>query len=197
MPQQLPRVWTVVTGLFLLGLSGAVCVAYDGRVDPDHPELIDTWDRAPAGGGPDDPRRLPGLDVPVRDATFEYVIERVDCARSRLGGDRLGASARGRFCRVTLTVRNIARQPRTFHAAAQTAYDESGTPLPIPATRDAADRPRESRAAAGASSFVTEINPGNRVRTVLVFDAPEGIALATLQLRDVPGSDGIRVRLTR
>jgi hypothetical protein len=89
---------------------------------------------------------------------------------------------------VHVTVTNIGTESAMFTSANQTLLDAQG---------------REFEADAGAAvmnvpdseSFLTEINPGNSVDGVLVFDVPEGLSPAAIELHESAFSDGATASL--
>jgi hypothetical protein len=48
-----------------------------------------------------------------------------------------------------------------------------------------------------SQAFLNNINPGNSVDGALVFDVPEGLAPAAIELHDSSFSSGLTVALTR
>jgi hypothetical protein len=89
---------------------------------------------------------------------------------------------------VHVTVTNVGTESEMFTSANQTLLDAEG---------------REFEADAGAAlvnvpdseSFLTDINPGNSVDGVLVFDVPEGLSPAAIELHESLFSDGVTVSL--
>lgn len=63
---------------------------------------------APARAAPAPAVPEAGIGDPVRDGKFEFVVSRVDCARTTVGAEHLTRTAKGKFCVVSLSVRNIA-----------------------------------------------------------------------------------------
>jgi hypothetical protein len=77
-----------------------------------------------------------------------------------------GITAQGQFCLVHVTVKNIGNEARTFTSANQNAYKAAGQKY-------------EADSAAGiylegdSHAFLEDINPGNSVNGVVVFDIPK------------------------
>lgn len=46
-----------------------------------------------------------------------------------------------------------------------------------------------------SGSFLNDINPGNTVMGVVIFDMPKGTPAAIVELHDSPFSGGVKVRL--
>jgi hypothetical protein len=130
----------------------------------------------------------PGLGDKVRDGKFEFVVSKVDCAHRSVGPEHLQRTAKGKFCLVRLSVRNIADGARYFLGHAQKAYDAEGTAYGddalagVYANRD-------------TQTFLEKLDPGERVSGNLVFDVPRPVKLVRLELHDSPLSRGAKVAL--
>ncbi|MCO8276807.1 DUF4352 domain-containing protein [Actinoplanes sp. TRM 88003] len=138
---------------------------------------------------PTKPPARPGLGDKVRDGKFEFVVSRLDCARTRVGPEHLQRTAQGKYCLVSLSVRNISDGTRYFLGRAQKAYDATGTAYGddtlagVYANRD-------------TQTFLEKLDPGERVTGRLVFDVPKKAKLTTIDLHDSPLSRGVKVELT-
>ncbi|WP_433788800.1 DUF4352 domain-containing protein [Actinoplanes sp. CA-252034] len=148
----------------------------------------------PTPGPPAQPVRAvpsgPAFGEAVRDGKFEFTVTRVDCSRATVGLEHLKRSAEGRFCVISLTVRNIGESSKYFLGQAQTAYDTTGTAYD-------SDELAGLYANRGVEAFVQKLGPGEKASGRLVFDVPKGVELATLELHDSPLSDGVRAPLKR
>ena len=124
----------------------------------------------------------------VADGRFEFAVTGMRCGARQVGTRRLGQKARGRFCLVAVTVKNIGRRTRTLDASWQTGYTPDGRAYP---------------SEAGAAMFVggpgrtvlESIEPGVRVRGTLVFDVPLGSELSSVVLRESALTAGVRIPL--
>ena len=124
----------------------------------------------------------------VADGRFEFAVTGMRCGVRQVGTRRLGQKARGRFCLVAVTVKNVGRRTRTLEASWQTGYTPDGRAYP---------------SEAGAAMFVggpgrtvlESIDPGVRVRGTLVFDVPRGIELSSVVLRESALTPGVRIPL--
>src|SRR5215468_10725110 len=57
---------------------------------------------------------LPGLNDPVKDGRFEFVIASVSCGHASVNRAFVTRPAQGQFCLVALSVRNIGTKAQTF-----------------------------------------------------------------------------------
>jgi hypothetical protein len=130
----------------------------------------------------------PALGDAVRDGQFEFTVTRMDCSRTTVGLDHIKRTAEGRFCIISLTVRNIGDDAKYFVGQAQTAYDGSGTGYET-------DELAGFYANRGVEAFVQKLGPGDKTTGKLVFDVPKKTDLTTLELHDSPLSGGVRAPL--
>ena len=132
--------------------------------------------------------RTPGLGDPVRDGRFEFVVRSVDCG-ARSVGDGIGRQAAlGQFCLVGLRVENTGREGRTFGGGQQFLFDDQGN-----------RHDPDLRATAGRGDgqlLSTHLNPGQRLEGTLVYDVPDPVTLARVELHDGPFSGGVSVELS-
>jgi hypothetical protein len=129
----------------------------------------------------------PGLGDPVRDGQFQFVVRSVDCG-ARSVGDGVGRQPPlGQFCLVGLRVENTGREGRTFGGGQQFLFDDQGNrhDPDLGATALRGDRQLLS----------THLNPGQRLEGTLVYDVPDPVALARVELHDGPFSGGVSVEL--
>jgi hypothetical protein len=130
-----------------------------------------------------------GIGTAVRDGKFEFTVQKVQCGVPSVGSDAVGKKAQGQFCLVTVVVRNIGDKAQTFSDSSQKAFGADGVEY-------SADTAAGLYANQDAAAFLTEINPGNQVTGVLVYDIPAAATLARLELHDSPFSGGITVSLS-
>lgn len=125
----------------------------------------------------------------VRDGKFEFTVQEVKCGVAEVGTDLLGEQAQGQFCLVTIKVKNIGQEAQAFSDSSQKAYGADGVEF-------SADSAAGLYANEDADTLYNEINPGNEVTGVVVFDIPKDAALARLELHDSPFSGGVTVQLS-
>lgn len=171
-----------------------------GPADAGAPAAGD-GDAAPAAGEEEAPAvddakpvakkdSMPGLNAPVRDGKFEFTVTKVEPGKTQIGDQYVGEKAQGQFVLVTVTVKNIGDEPQTLIDSEQKLIDGSGrqytsnsmAALLLPGNEDA---------------FITDINPGNSIKAVLVYDMPKGAEPASIQLHDSMFSGGVKVDLTK
>lgn len=124
----------------------------------------------------------------VRDGKFEFTVTRVEAGVKRVGPDFMAQKAQGQFVLVHLSVTNIGDEPQTLVDSEQKV-------------RDAAGRQFSSDSVAamlmdGNDVFFNQINPGNTVKGVLVYDMPKGAKPTSIELHDSMFSGGVVVSLS-
>jgi hypothetical protein len=116
------------------------------------------------------------------------VISRVDCSRATVGAEHLTRTAKGKFCVVSLSVRNIAGGSQYFVGRAQKAFDASGVSY-----HD--DEIAGVYANHDTQTFLERVSPGEKVSGKLVFDVPKAVTLTRVDLHDSLLSGGVTVTL--
>lgn len=128
----------------------------------------------------------PGIGERARDGKFEFVVSRVRCGVPRIGDQYLNKTAQGQFCLISVRVRNIGDEQRTFEQSSQYLFDAAGRRYE---TGDAGLYLEDSK------SFLEDINPGNGVNGTLVYDVPKNFKPAKIELHDAAFSGGVEVTL--
>jgi hypothetical protein len=126
------------------------------------------------------------IGEPGRDGAFEFTVSRIDCGVAQIGDSFINQTAVGQFCLAELTVRNVGKQPAVFADAQQRAYGPDGD-------RYATDSAAGILANAEQQLFQNQINPGNRVTGVVVYDIPRDSHIAELELHESEHTAGLRV----
>lgn len=127
-----------------------------------------------------------GLNQPARDGKLQFTVNGVTCGKATEGNGSLVVTAQGQYCEVGLTVRNVGNDARVFSAAFQEAKDASGNTYRDDAEADAYVNGVDQ-------TFVNQINAGNEVKGVLIFDIPKDSRIVALELHDSPLSAGVVV----
>jgi len=128
----------------------------------------------------------PGLNAPVRDGKFEFVVSKIDCGKAQVGSSGLVKKAQGQFCLVSLTVKNIANESQLLDASSQKGIDAQGRKF-------SADGAAGIYLGDQGNTFLTPINPGNSVQGQVVFDIPKDAKISKIELHDSPFSQGAAV----
>jgi hypothetical protein len=133
------------------------------------------------------PKADPGIGAAVRDGKFEFVVQKVECGQAKVGGEFLNKTAQGHFCLVTLSVKNIGDKPQLFADSNQKAFNATGAQY---STDSAATMYANQD---GQSAWLNEINPGNSITGVIIYDIPKDSKIVRLELHDSAFSRGVKV----
>ncbi len=128
-----------------------------------------------------------GVGDAVRDGKFEFTVTEVETGVPSVGDEMFGQTAQGQYVLVHLTVENIGDEAQYFDGSSQELVDTAGR-------KHSAD----SSAAIyldDSNSFLNQINPGNSVEGIVVFDVPADAELASITLHDSMFSGGVTVAL--
>ena len=129
-----------------------------------------------------------GIGTAVRDGNFEFVVKSLKCGVPTVGDASLGATAQGQFCLVTLSVKNIGTAPQTMIDSNQTVLSAAGAKFDPSTTAELYANP-------SSNFFVTDINPGNAMSGVLIYDVPKTMVPTSIVLHDSMFSNGVTVNL--
>lgn len=125
----------------------------------------------------------------VRDGKFEFVVKNIECGKSSVGPDQyLTKNAQGQFCLLTLNVKNIGDKQQYFSEGDQKLLNSAGQQY-------SPDSTATLYHSNNSDVFLAQINPGNSVEGVLVFDIPKDQTPTTAELHDSSFSGGVKVSL--
>jgi hypothetical protein len=176
-----PMIIGIIAAVLLVLCGGAVaCTAVLGSAVNNMPNNPDGNDGAPAAAV--------GLNEPARDGQFEFTVTSVDCGIAQIGSQYLNKNAQGQFCQVHVTVKNIGNEARTFHDSSQYAYNAAGQ-------RYDADGVAGMYLDEDSRAFLEDINPGNSVNGIIVFDIPKDASIVKVELHDSAFSGGVVVNV--
>ncbi|MET7373435.1 DUF4352 domain-containing protein [Micromonospora arida] len=176
----------LATGLIALGCgSGAADKASDSSSDSKASSSSGAEGDTKAE---EKPAKTAKIGQPARDGKFEFTVKSAKCGVAKIGSDVLGQKAQGQFCLVTVNVKNIGKEAQMFDGSSQKAYAADGTEY-------SADTGAAIYANKNAETFLNDINPGNQVNGVVVFDIPKNVKLTKLELHDSMFSGGVDVTL--
>ncbi|MFM1954841.1 MAG: hypothetical protein RL118_1032 [Actinomycetota bacterium] len=121
----------------------------------------------------------------VTDGDFSFVVTKMKCGVSSYGGEYANVKAQGQYCQFNVEVTNNGNDAQYFSGDDQLLFSADGK-----------EYESDSSAAIYADSsntWLDEINPGNTLKGLVIFDVPEGIELSHLELHDSMFSSGVEV----
>jgi hypothetical protein len=172
-PKHLPIILSIVAGVLLLGLITAAAigtVAGVHRYRADHKQT------------------MVGMDQPVRDGAFQFTADQVQCGVSAIGTPDDYQTPTGQFCVVTLTIKNVGTDPAIFADAIQKAYGPGGVWF-------GSDSEAAFYANPDPNIFFNDINPGNKVQALVVYDIPTDDHILRLEVHENPTTRGAIIKI--
>ncbi|MBW3568800.1 DUF4352 domain-containing protein [Candidatus Parcubacteria bacterium] len=127
----------------------------------------------------------------ARDGKFEFTVKKVECGKTEVvspDSDALRKKAQGQYCLMTINVKNIGNEQQYFSEGDQKLLNAEGQQFSPDSTATLYN-------SNNSDVFLAQINPGNSVEGVLVFDIPKGQKPVSAELHDSAFSDGIKVNL--
>lgn len=182
-----------VVGVFVLcGLGGCLAVVAgsdsEDKVAATFTTAAPAAPAAPGASAPEPENDVAAAGSAVRDGKFEFTVTAIDPPVKVVGDNPyLQKTAQGQYILVHLTVTNIGNKAQSYWANNQKLIDDQG-------------REFENDTMAGinvneGTAMTSDINPGNSVQVVVVFDVPAGTTPAALELHDSAFSGGAKVAL--
>jgi hypothetical protein len=183
----------VILLFIVIGISNAVKGSTPTVNNPAAPAPVSASATASqpatsAAPAPSPAPAAPGLNAPVRDGKFEFVVSKVECGKTEIGAKSLAKKAQGQFCIVSLSAKNIGDESQYLDASSQKAMDAQGRKF-------SADSAAGIYLGDNGNTFLKQINPGNAVQGQVVFDIPKDAKISQLELHDSPFSGGVAVAL--
>lgn len=127
---------------------------------------------------------------PARDGKFEFTVKSVTCGKSSVGTNQyLTKTAQGQYCLMDLTIKNIGNEKQSLLSSDQKLFNAAGQEY------SADDTATMYNSTDTASTWYNDINPGNSVSGVIVFDLPKDQTPVSAELHDSAFSNGIKVTL--
>lgn len=168
---------------------GVVAVLASGSSSGESSSGESTSAESSQDGGGTEAGSGAGLGDPVRDGKFEFVVKSVECGAKKVGSEFLEEKAQGQFCLVEMTVTNIGDESQLFDAGSQKGTTDSGATVDADGTASLVIPENEN-------SFLEEINPGNSIDVVVVYDIAKDQKLTAVELHDSIFSGGVVVAVS-
>lgn len=130
--------------------------------------------------------RTAGIGDKVKDGKFTFKVTKAGPGPAKIGSGYLVHEPQGRFWMVYVTVHNHGDEAQHFTGGSQKLLAGKKE---FSADGEAAIYLKNSK------SLLTEINPGNTVKGVIVYDIPKKAKPTAIELHDSSFSGGVRVSL--
>ncbi|GBE66258.1 Mpr protein [Mycobacterium sp. MFM001] len=187
-PPKKRRKWPWIVG----GIVGLLIViaAFSGGHDAEKSEASSAGSGGTSAAAKPGNGAPAGMNVPVRDGKFEFVVTKVEPGLAEVGDNPyLARKAQGQFVIVSMSVKNIGDKPQSFAPSSQKLFDADGRSFEPDTT---------AQIALGDSDvpLYDNVNPGNAVDVKVVYDMPQSAVPTTIELHDSVFSGGAKVSLT-
>lgn len=183
----------IVTGAFLLfGFVGCMAVVVGVSGDSDSPgaEAAKESEEGGSGGGEEGgegEKKTAAVGDTTEDGSFAFTVTGVEENVESIGGDFMEETPQGQYVIVSVNVENIGTEAQMFNGSDQKLFDGAGIEYSNDSEAEISLEESES--------FLEDINPGNKVEAKIVFDIPQDVTPATIELHDSAFSDGVAVTL--
>lgn len=128
------------------------------------------------------------LGTYAKDKDFEFRVNSLRCGEQRIGGEYLHVEARGNYCRLNISVKNVSDKPQgVFVTSHQKVFDAQGREFEhdTTATLYASDN----------VNWYDRLNPGIETSGDLLFDVPVDADLTKLVIKESTLSNGLDMSL--
>lgn len=146
-------------------------------------------DSKPAPTSPTGSDEAPGIGAAANDGQFQFTVTKMETGIESVGSAYLGEKAQGQFVILHMTVKNTGDEAQYFSESEQVLTDAQGRKHK---TDSAASLYYEDK---NDLALGEEINPGNEVSGVLIYDIPKDAKPVSVELHDSAFSDGVTVTL--
>jgi hypothetical protein len=169
-----------IAGVIVAGIIALACSSGGGEGDGEDVAAPNS-SAAPAAAA-----QKAKIGTAVRDGKFEFVVKSMKCNVDKAGKGFLTSKAKGDYCLVQLTVKNIGDESQLFAPSnmigikGKTEYTPDST---------------ASLYATGEGTWVDQLNPGVDTTATVAYDVPSDLKLDAIRLHDSMLSDGVVVSL--
>ncbi len=124
------------------------------------------------------------------DGKFAFTVTGIKCGEPTVtdSSGYLTKTAQGQYCLLTLSVKNIGDKQQLFSESDQKLLNATSQQYSPDSTATLYN-------SSNSDVFLSQINPGNTVSGVLVYDIPAGQTPVTAELHDSSLSNGVKVNL--
>jgi hypothetical protein len=173
-PKHLALILSIVAGVVMIGIVGAAtATAFLVHRAYQHAQAQPTV----------------GMDTPVRDGDFQFTADSVRCGIRQIGTPDDYQLPVGQFCVVTLSIMNVGKEPAIFADAIQRARGSGGVSF-------ISDSEAGFYANQDPGVFLNDINPGNKVQVLIVYDIPPTGRIQALEVHENPTTKGAIIKVS-
>jgi len=174
------KILTGVLGIILIAIIAGA--AGGGSKSPDSSNPTKTDNNAAA--------TTAKVGEAARDGQFEFVVKSVTCGQPSVtdSSGYVTKTAQGQYCLMDVTVKNIGNKQQYFLESDQKLLNSAGQQYSPDSTATLTN-------SNNSDALLAQINPGNIVQGILVFDIPKDQAPVSAEMHDSSFSGGVKVNL--
>lgn len=166
--------------------AGDAAAKSSGAVD-SAPPATPASQKATKKAAPKPAEKTPGIGTPVKSGDLQFTVTKVVRDQKQVGDDFMAQKAQGSYTLVHVTVRNVGNDSETLLDSDQKIKDaDSKTYSPDSGAELAMDN---------NDVWLAQINPGNAVDGVLVYDMPVGVKATAIDFSGGLFKDSATVHL--
>jgi hypothetical protein len=171
-------IWAVVIAAVVVAIGVSVLTSMSSKVAQENAGDGHT----PGTGGQSNVVQAAGLNQPVRDGKFEFVVTDASVPQHWVGSPQ----PRGQWFIATMTVTNTGNEPQSFFAQNQKLIDSAGRTYAADSMAAMAMNPTDT-------TMVMDMNPGFSITVKVPFDVPSGTPVSAVEVHDSAFSGGARI----
>ena len=179
------KIWTGVLVLIVLVIIGSAASSGNKSTNSN---ANSTNSNSQASNTSDQASAFAKIGQPARDGKFDFTVNSIKCGQPNVGSDYLTKTAQGQYCLLYVKVTNIGNEKQSLFSSNQKLFDAANKQY-------SADDVATTYAGPQGSTWYSDVNPGNSVEGVIVFDLPKDVAPTMAELHDSAFSGGVKVEL--
>ena len=186
-------IWVIVA-IVLLGLGGSGIKKQEQPTANQSQETkttpIQQPEKTEVSAPPKEEAQEPLVPIGTyaKDKDFEFRVNSLRCGEKSVGGQYLHTEAKGQFCRLSISAKNVSDKPQgIFTTSHQKVFDAQD--------REFEHDSAATMYAANNVKWYDRLNPGIETTGDLLFDVPVGADLTRLEIKESTFSKKLRMSL--
>ena len=132
--------------------------------------------------------KKPGIGTSVKSGDLQFTVTKVVRDQTQVGQEYLTQKAQGRYTLVYVTVRNVGKGSETLYDSEQKIKDADSKTYETDSVAEMSMKNNDV--------WLQQINPGNAVDGILVYDMPAGVKATAIEFSGGLFEDAKTVQLS-
>lgn len=162
-------------------------VSQPAAKEPPHKTPQHAAAETPFKAAPKAAKKSPGIGTPVKSGDLQFTVTKVVRDQPQVGQEYLTEKAQGRYTLVYVTVRNVGNDSETLLDSEQKIKDADNKTYETDSMAELSMKNNDV--------WLQQINPGNAVDGVLVYDMPVGVKATAIDFSGGLFKDSATVHL--